>query len=137
MPGYSGGGSNFVDVRDVARGMIAAAERGRTGEQYILGHRDLPWREVMRMIADVAGVPPPRVPLPESLARVAGRLGDLKLALGREADINSITVRYGFARNVSYSSEKARRELGHDPGPLETAIADALDWFRGRGMLRA
>lgn len=136
VPGSPTGMNNFVDVRDVARGMIAAWQRGRTGERYILGNENLSYRDVFRLIARVAGVKPPLLTLPQALAKTVGWLGDAAQRItGREAMVNSVTVRYSYLSGYIYSSEKARRELGYEPGPLEPAIRDAIAWFRSRGML--
>ncbi len=136
IPGYTGGANNFVDVRDVARGMILAWERGVAGERYILGHEDVSYREIFRRIAQVAGVKPPGVAVPRFAAQLAGLGGDLYQALtGRDADLNSATVRWAYATNFTFTSARARRELGYSPGPIEPAIAAAVDWFRGAGML--
>ncbi len=136
VPGYTEGMNNFVDVRDVCRGMIAAWEKGKGGERYILGHENLSYREIMEKIARIAGVPPPRFGIPPLLSTFAGRFGDLfQAATGQEVGINSVTARYAHCRRYTFSSEKARRELGYRSGPIETAIHDAIAWFRKRGML--
>ena len=136
FPGSPTGMNNFVDVRDVCRGMIAAWQKGSSGERYILGQENLSYRDVLQLIAKVAGVKPPRLTLPKALALPAGLLGDVKqLITGREALINSVTVRYSYLSGYIFSSDKARRELGYAPGPLEPAIRDAISWFRERGML--
>lgn len=136
IPGSPTGMNNFVDVRDVARGMIAAWQKGKTGERYILGNENLSYRDLFHLVARVAGAKPPRLTLPQGLAMVAGFLGDVMQRLtGREAMINTVTVRYSFLSGYIFSSEKARRELGYQPGPVEPAIRDAIAWFRSRGML--
>lgn len=136
VPGWTPGKNNFVDVRDVARGMIAVAERGRTGERYILGGENMTYREVMERIAKVAGVAPPRLPAPRPVAAVLGMIGDLaERASGQEPLVNSTAVGYGFTDRFVFSSDKARAELGYAPGPIEPAVEAAIAWFRGRGML--
>lgn len=135
VPGITPGVNNFVDVRDVARGMIAAWEKGRRGEVYILGAENLPYKEIMERIARVADVAPPRMPMPRVLATLAGWWGDLQERVtGNEALINSMRVRWGYCDGYLVSSDKARRELGYDPGPVDVAIRAALDWFEQQGM---
>jgi len=135
-PACSPGVNNFVDVRDVARGMILALERGRMGERYILGGQNMRYPEIMGLIAEVGGVRGPRFVIPRFLANIGGGFGDLMESFtGRERPINSTTVAWGYADNFMFSSEKARRELGYTTGPLEVAIRDAIAWFRVRGML--
>jgi len=136
VPGWTPGFNNFADVRDVARGMLAAWRKGRRGERYILGGRNLRYVDVMRTIAEVAGVRPPRFGMPRALARIAGLAGDLAERLGRDPLITSTTVRYAYTEGFQFSSDRAVRELGYSMSPIEPAIADALAWFRAQGMLR-
>lgn len=135
VPGWTPGYNNFVDVRDVARGMIAAWARGRRGERYILGGHEMTYRECFEAIARVAGVRPPRFGLPYPLAKVVGRVGDVLEARGRRTLLNSPRVEYLYTKRFRFRSSKAAEELGYSYGPLEPAIRDALDWFRTAGML--
>lgn len=136
LPATSPGYNNFVDVRDVARGMVAAWRRGRTGERYILGGYNMRYPEIMERIARLAGVAPPRLVLPEWLARLGGQVGDLKQTwTGRDVRLNSTTIAYGYSDGYRFTSRRARRELGYEIGPIDVAIRDALDWFRAHDML--
>ena len=135
IPGFPAGVNNYVDVRDVARGMIAAAERGRTGERYILGGENLPYDELFRRVARIAAVPAVDRPLPRWLGRVVGRIGDCsEMLTGRESLFNSTGIAYANA-TCSYTSRKAEQELGYTAGDLDAAIGDALDWFAEHGYL--
>jgi len=130
MIGSTPGSNCFVDVRDVAAGMIAAAERGRCGERYILGGDNLHYGEVFALIARVAGVRPPRRAIPAWAARVAGWAGDLHESLSSaEPFLNSSTIAWGYAPGFRFSSAKAERELGYTHRPVGQAIRAALDWW--------
>lgn len=117
---YLGGtGVNLVDVRDVARGHVLAWEHGQRGEKYLLGGKDMMLGEVFGLIAKAAGRRPPRLRVPYGAARAAAGLGLLnrhEIALARLP--------------MWFSSEKAGRELGYEPGPVadgvERAVADVL-----------
>lgn len=136
IPGYPSGWNNFVDVRDVSRGMILAAERGRRGECYILGGENLSYRDLFDRITRLAGVPPIRRPLPRVLASLVGWYGDQKERwTGREVLMNSVGVAWVYQQGTRYSSAKARDELGYRSGPIDPAIADTIAWFRQQGML--
>lgn len=135
VPGWTEGYNNFVDVRDVARGMLAAWQRGRRGERYILGGHDMTYRAVFETIARVAGVKPPRFRLPLPLAKLVGRAGDFIEARGRDPIVNSTQIRYAYTDKFRFASQKAAAELGYMYGPLEPAIADAIAWFRANGIL--
>src|SRR5262249_14010103 len=131
------GYNNFVDVRDVARGMIAAWQRGRRGERYILTAHDMTYRGLFEVAARVAGVAPPRLPAPRALAWLLGKWGDVVESRGREPTVNSVQARYAYTDRFRFTCAKAQRELGYTYGPLERAIADALQWFRAHQMLKS
>jgi dihydroflavonol-4-reductase len=135
VPGTTPGYNNFVDVRDVARGMIAAWLHGRRGERYILAGHDMTYAEIIRRIAAVAGVRPPRFQIPRVAAKVFGAFGDLVERLGREPLVNSTQIRYAYTDRFRFASDKAARELGYTFGPIEPAIRDAIAWFRAHAML--
>lgn len=113
--GYLDSGINVVDVRDVARGHVLALERGRAGERYLLGGVDLTLRELFGAIADLAGRPRPRVRVPYRAAQALARTG---VANAHEVMLARLPM--------YYSSDKARRELGYEPGPVEPALARAV-----------
>jgi len=135
VPGWTPGYNNFVDVRDVARGMIAAWQRGRRGERYILAGHDMTYGEIMRAIANVAGVAPPRLRVPRPIAWLVGKWGDRVERRGREPVVNSTQIRYAYTDRFRFKSDKAARELGYTTSPLEPALRDAIRWFRANGML--
>lgn len=130
IPLVPAGGCSAVDVRDVARGVLSAIERGVAGEHYILAGHNLSYRELFREMASVVGSRPPRLPLGPGIAWMAGQAGDLWTKLSRrETDLNSAMVRMGQLRHF-YSSEKAAQGLGYGIGPLLPAIQAAWDFLR-------
>ena len=135
VPGWTPGFNNFVDVRDVARGMIMAWQRGTRGERYILGGHDMTYGDAFRAIADAAGTKPPRLRVPHPVARLVGAWGDVVERLGGDPIVNSTQIRYAFTDRFRFTHAKATRELGYRPGPLAPALRDALAWFRAHGML--
>ena len=141
IPSLPTGANNFVDVQDVVRGMLLAAEKGRRGERYILGGDNLPYVEAWARIAGVArgaGFPVtlPRMRLPYWAARPAGWAGDLQERFsGKEPLLNSVTLRYGYCTSFQFSSAKAEEELGYTHGPIEPAVEAAIAWFKEHKML--
>jgi dihydroflavonol-4-reductase len=140
VPGWTEGYNNFVDVRDVARGMIAAWQKGRRGERYILAGHDMTYRAVFELIARVAGVKPPRFRIPKRAAWVVGKWGDFvesrgAASGGKEPALNSTQIAYAYTDKFRFKSDKASQELGYTAGPLEPAIRDAIAWFRANRML--
>jgi dihydroflavonol-4-reductase len=122
-------GLNLVHVRDVARGHLLAAERGRLGEKYILGNRNLSLSEIFAVLARLTGRPAPRFKIPYLLAW-CGALG-LEAAArfsGRPPRASLTAVRMARKR-MFFSAAKAVRELGLPQTPVEVALADAVEWF--------
>ncbi|MCK9502862.1 MAG: NAD-dependent epimerase/dehydratase family protein [Porticoccaceae bacterium] len=135
IPAYPGGGNNFVDVRDVAAGMILAAAKGRPGSRYILGGENLSYQQVFDKIARIANVKPVSKKMPVFLGKVFGLLGDAKeYVTGRDSLLNSTGIAWSFA-NCRYSSQKAIDELGYSAGSIDEAIEAACLWFAENGYL--
>lgn len=135
LPGFSGGGRNYVYVKDVAVGIVSALTRGTIGESYILGHENLTYREFFRKVGAVAGVTPPKIRFPGLVVKVTGFLGSLMGTLTRKTPrvtlpMARISVDWNF-----YTADKAVRELGMPQTPIETAIREAIEWFREHGYL--
>ena len=132
-----GGSNDFVDVRDVAAGILAAIDRGRTGRRYILGGHRRSYLEAWRLFAKVVGCMPPLGAAPRPLVRFVGRCGDLWGAVvGREPDVNSAAVEMSLLDHVS-SCRRAEEELGYTYRPLEETVTDAWDWFVAHGFARS
>jgi dihydroflavonol-4-reductase len=130
------GSNDFVDVRDVANGILAAMQRGRTGRRYILGGHPLTYLDAWRVFARVAGRMQPLGSAPPALVRVAGWFGDLAGCFSRrEPPVNSAaTVMSMLPHN--FSCERARAELGYTYRPFETTVQDAWNWFLEHGYAR-
>jgi dihydroflavonol-4-reductase len=130
-PAYVDTGLNIVGVEDVARGHLLAEEKGRVGERYILGGENWRVEEILDALAHISGRWTPRVQIPWIVAFMAGWMDNLVLGtiLRREPIIPLEGVK--MARYKMYvSSEKARRELGFSPRPVEQALREAVDYFR-------
>jgi dihydroflavonol-4-reductase len=123
---YVDGALNVVDVGDVARGHLLADERGEVGERYILGNRNFTFDRLFTDLGRLSGVQPPllKVPLPVALglARVAEGLP------GRPP-FTTVEVRAG-SMWWAFSSAKAKRELGYQPGHHEQPLVSTIDWYR-------
>ncbi|MBO0710634.1 MAG: NAD-dependent epimerase/dehydratase family protein [Acetobacteraceae bacterium] len=135
IPAYLDTGLNIVHVDDVALGHILALERGRVGERYILGGENLLLRDLLALVAEVAGRRPPLIRLrrewlwPVALGfEAAARFGGIEPLVTRDH------LRMARKR-MFYSSAKAIAELGYRPRPAREAVEDAIAWLRATGRL--
>lgn len=135
IPAYVNTGLNLVHVDDVAAGHLAAFDRGRIGERYILGGQDASLAIFLREIAVQVERKPPKFALPYAplypLAYCAEALAQLT---GQEPMLSVDALR--MARHTMYfSSRKAELELGYRARPYVEALSDAISWFRQQGMI--
>jgi dihydroflavonol-4-reductase len=136
IPAYSAGGMNIVGVRDVVAGHIAAASHGKSGERYILGHKNLTHKQVFAFVADVLDKPAPVIRSPIILTRFIARTSDLVGAItGKQPWITSELIS-GLGMKNWYSIDKAIHELGFSPTSLEDAVRDSYEWYKRHGMLQ-
>jgi len=135
FPALVDAGLSWVDNRDVAEGMITACERAKAGAKYILSGHWVTLKYVAEQVAKINGVNPPRMVLPMWLAKVAAPLAMLfDRVRGRRLLFTPISLKE-LESNHLLSHEKASRELGYQPRPLEQALADTMGWFRSHGFL--
>ena len=136
FPAYVETGLNLVDVRECARGHVAALEKGRSGERYILGGENLTLKQILDKLGMITGLPSPRVKLPYIFAFATGVIDEVITGrmLQKEPRATIDTVRMG-AKMMFASSAKAERELGWKIVPVEDALRRAVDWFRANGYV--
>jgi len=125
LPAVVDGRTNLVDVRDVAAGHLRAAERGQPGERYVLGGHDTTWVELLGRVGQLSGVHHPLAVLPAGLGPLARRAEAMRLPPLLPAEGMVL-----MAQNWSYSSRKARRELGYRARALDTTLRETVDWYR-------
>ncbi len=135
MPAYVDTGLNVVAVEDVAAGHLLAAEKGRIGERYILGARNMTLKQILDALSMITGRPAPRVRLPHAVALAAGYADEwFSWLTGREPRIPVEGVKMSRHR-MFVESDKAGRELGYQPGPVETALERAVRWYEAHGYV--
>jgi len=134
MPAYVDTGLNLVHVNDVAEGHRLALERGKIGECYILGHKNMSLREILNELAAIAGHKPPRFRMPHSAAAAVACISEAfsKITGREEPRVTRDGVKMA-RKHMFFSSEKARRDLGYHPRPVTEGLSDAVAWFRGNG----
>jgi dihydroflavonol-4-reductase len=134
FPAYVDTGLNLVGVAEVARGHVAAAEKGRRGERYILGGENLTLKQILDRLSTISNLPSPRICLPYALALATGAFDTLisGALLRREPRVVLDSVRMG-RKKMYASSAKAERELGWKVVPVDDALRRAVEWFRTHG----
>ena len=135
IPVIPQGGVNFVAVQDVVAGHIAAVDKGRAGERYILGGENLTNRQTTAMACSIVGVRPPRFKQPRWTIPLAGRALDVieKIA-GPKLPLSGQQMRL-TAEYLYFDSSKARRELGLPHTPVQQALQECYDWYVEHGYL--
>lgn len=135
MPAFVDTGLNLVDVEDTAEGHLLACERGRSGERYILGSENLTLQQILARLAAISGGSAPRWRIPYAVAYAAGlaSTGWANLT-GREprAPLDAVKM---ARKKMFVSLDKAKRELGFNPRPVDGALQRAVEWFRANGYV--
>jgi dihydroflavonol-4-reductase len=136
FPAYVDTGLNLVDATECARGHIAALEKGRPGERYILGGENLTLKQILDMLGSITGLPSPKMKLPYIFAFAAGVVDEAVTGrmLKREPRATVDAVRMG-KKKMFASSAKAERELGWRIVPVEGALRRAVEWFQANGYV--
>ena len=129
LPACVKGGYDFVDVRDVAEGTIAAAEKGKTGDCYILSNRHYEIKEVFNIIRSIAGGRNLPV-LPVWMAKLALPLMEFIARRRKKRPLYTKYSLYTLTSNDKFSHAKASEELGYRPRDLYETIRDTLLWLR-------
>lgn len=136
MPACVNTGLNIVDVEDVAKGHVLALEKGLIGERYILGNRNLTFREILTILQEVTGIKAPRFDIPFWMALGAAYIDEFfySKVLGRHPHIPISAVK--TARKFRhFDCSKAVRELGLPQTPVEESFEKAVRWFRQNGYV--
>jgi dihydroflavonol-4-reductase len=131
FPAYVDTGLNLVDVQECARGHVAALEKGRSGERYILGGENLTLKQILDKLAAITGLPSPKLRVPYVMALATGVVDEVVTGriLRRQPRVTIDAVRMG-RKKMFVTSAKAERELGWTPVPVDEALRRAVDWFR-------
>ena len=122
------GGCNLVSARDVATGHRLIAEHGTAGESYLLGSQNQTWRQVHTMIAELAGVAPPRLQLNHTAAYLAAAADELRAALNGHPALSTREQAVMVGRYYWYSHAKAAA-LGYAPSAAHEALIEAISWL--------
>ncbi|MGE0484797.1 MAG: hopanoid-associated sugar epimerase [Gammaproteobacteria bacterium] len=138
IPAYVDTGLNVAHVDDVAAGHLLAFARGEIGRRYILGGDNLALKDILAIVAEWCGRPPPRIRLPRRavypVAWVAEAWARLTDGPEPQATVDGLRM---AKKKMYFDCARAQAELGYTSRPAREAIVDALAWFEARGMLAA
>lgn len=131
MPFFVHTGLNLIDVRDVVKGHILAAERGRIGERYILGNENLTLKDLLDKLARITGLKAPSKALPHWIPVMVGYIDELVISrLLNKAPTVTIYGAQMAKHPMYYNSSKAVKELGLPQNSIDNALQDAVNWFK-------
>lgn len=135
-PAYIDCTLNFVPVESLAEGLIAIRDKGRRGERYLLGGENIAMKKLLAMITEISGRKTPKTRLPYWVALAAGVI-DTKIiaAFSGKAPKAPLTGVRLAGRQVSFSSEKAMRELGWEAGSTEHALEQMITWAKTQSLI--
>ncbi|MFH0939349.1 MAG: hopanoid-associated sugar epimerase [Planctomycetota bacterium] len=129
MPAFMDTGLNLIDVRDCALGHVLAAERGRVGERYLLGCKNMTLLDICQALSRISGLPAPTHKIPYAIAYLAALFNTkFSLLIGKTPTISLEGVRMAKKR-MWVRCDKAIKELGLPQTPPEEALARAVHWY--------
>ena len=135
MPMGMDGSFNLCDVRDLAAGTIAAADKGRKGECYILANEEVSFRDFCKLLNEESGCKPIKQFLPLGLAyKLAAFMEKMAAKSGKQPLMTTFSV-YNLARNNAFDYSKAQRELGYTTRPYVETIRDEIAWLKENGHI--
>ncbi|OGP74856.1 MAG: NAD-dependent dehydratase [Deltaproteobacteria bacterium RBG_13_58_19] len=136
MPAYLETGLNLIHVRDVAQGHLLAAERGRNGEKYILGHENLSLSQILRLLSEISGRPAPKVRLPYYPILAMAYINEFWATyISRRPPRLPLSAVKMAKKFMYFDNNKAKEELGLTLTPTRQALTDAVTWFRQHGYV--
>ena len=130
------GGYDFVDVRDVAEGILLAAEKGRTGECYILSNQYYTVADVLQKLHEVSGHKRVKTVLPLWFAKMTAPLSEIYYRMRQTPPLYTRYSLYTLETNANFSHQKATNELGYATRPLIETLRDTIVWLRELGRLK-
>ena len=136
MFGYIDTGLNLIDVDDVAKGHILAAEHGKVGERYILGHRNLTLKEIFEILGRITGLKSPRLRLPYWSVLPLAYLSQWTSNFTKRPPLIPLEGIKMAKRFMFFDASKAVRELGLPQSPIEMALERAVRWFIENGYVK-
>lgn len=137
IPAFVDTGLNLVHVDDVALGHLAALERGRVGERYILGGQNVPFRQILHDIAGIIGRKGPKFRMPWYSALPAAFVAEAIAEVTGREPLATLEGVHLSKHRMFFCADKAERELGIKPRPYQEGLLEAVRWFHDFGYCKA
>ena len=137
MPAYVNTGLNIIDVEDVACGHLLAFEKGKIGQRYILGNKNLTLKQIFEIIADIANIKPPEVRIPLWLAAAAAYINEFVAGkiLKKQPAVPVAAVKTAYKFRY-FDCSKAVSQLGLPQTPVKVAFEKSIKWFKENGYVK-
>ncbi len=135
LPGYAPGGRNYICVKDAAIGIANALEKGKVGESYIIGNKNLSYKEAFSLIASVLDVEPPKISMPKFAVLAYGKISMFIYRITGSKPVVSYPMAKIACDTHYFSAAKAVRELGLPQTPVEEGIKESFNWLLSNGKI--
>lgn len=135
MPAGIDGSFNLCDVRDFADGAIAAADKGKRGECYILGNDEVSFRDFSRLVSEESGCKKMKMFIPLKLANLMAKIMEKKAKKQGKRPLMTTFSVYNLARNNDFDSSKAKKELGYKTRSYRETMKDEVKWLKDSGKI--
>ncbi len=129
------GGKNFVNAVDAAKGVVAAMEKGKSGEAYLLAGENLTYRDFFQKLSLITNNKAVYITLPSPILKLVGFFGTLLQKTGIKTQLSLTNMKILCVKNF-YSNQKASTELAIEFMPVDRGIKEAIEWFRENGMIK-
>lgn len=136
LKAYVNGGYDFVDVRDVADGIINACQKGKSGECYILSNRYVEVKELLDLVSKVRKNQKIRTKLPMWIAKLTAPLSEIYYSILKEPPLYTRYSLYTLSSNSNFSNTKAKKELDYKNRDLEETIKDTVNWLKEQKKIK-
>lgn len=130
------GGYDFVDVRDVADGILKAIEKGRVGECYILSNRYFEIKEIINLLHEVTNHKPIKTILPNWFAKLTAPIAELYYKILKQPPLYTSYSIYTLSTNSHFSHERATKELDYNPRDMRKTLKDTVEWLKKIGRIK-
>ena len=130
LPAITKGGYDIADVRDVARGILSVANKGKAGESYLLSGHNISVKELIALAGKEVNKKPVTKTVPHFLIKLISPFLELHARIHHKTPLFTGFSMDCLMQNSNYSSKKAKDELGHEITPIEKTMIETINWMK-------